>query len=112
MDRNPCQPTHPQKVRKIMFGKIKKNALLKLLSLAVLVTLIAAMLSIPVGAAANAEADKTVTSNSTGTHNGYFYTFWEQASGGTMNLGAGGNYSVTWNSGAQNIVVGKGWNPG
>jgi endo-1,4-beta-xylanase len=61
---------------------------------------------------ASAEADKTVTSNSTGTHNGYFYTFWEQASGGSMTLGAGGNYSVTWNTAAQNIVVGKGWKPG
>jgi endo-1,4-beta-xylanase len=89
-----------------MFGNIKKNALLKLLSLTVLVALVAAVFSIPVGAAANAEADKTVTSNSTGTHNGYFYTFWEQASGGSMTLGAGGNYSVTWNSAAQNIVVG------
>jgi endo-1,4-beta-xylanase len=95
-----------------MFANIKKNALLKLLSLAVLVTLIAAMLSIPAAAAPNAEADRTVTSNSTGTHNGYFYSFWEQASGGSMTLSAGGNYSSSWNSGAQNIVVGKGWNPG
>jgi endo-1,4-beta-xylanase len=95
-----------------MFGNIKKNALLKLLSVAVLIILIAAMFSIPAAAANLAEADKTVTSNSTGTHNGYYYTFWEQASGGSMTLGAGGNYSATWNTGAQNIVVGKGWNPG
>jgi len=95
-----------------MFSNIKKNALLKLLSVAVLITLIAAMFSIPAAAANLAEADKTVTSNSTGTHNGYYYTFWEQASGGSMTLGAGGNYSASWNTGAQNIVVGKGWNPG
>jgi endo-1,4-beta-xylanase len=94
-----------------MFGNIKKNALLKLLSLAVLVALVAGIFSIPVGAAANAQ-NQTVTSNSTGTHNGYFYTFWAEASGGTMTLGAGGNYSLTWNSAARNIVVGKGWNPG
>ncbi len=61
---------------------------------------------------ANAEPDKTVTSNSTGTHNGFFYTFWQQASGGSMTLGPAGNYSVTFNTAAQNIVVGKGWNPG
>jgi endo-1,4-beta-xylanase len=61
---------------------------------------------------ANAEANRTVTSNSTGTHNGFFFSFWEQSSGGTMTLGAAGNYSVSWSSGAQNIVVGKGWNPG
>jgi len=77
---------------------------------AVVAAVVAAAVLVP--ATANAEADRTVTSNSTGTHNGYFYTFWEQASGGNMTLGAGGNYSVTWNSGAQNIVVGKGWNPG
>ena len=112
MDGSPYQPTHPPKVRKIMFGNIKKNALLKLLSLTVLVALVAGIFSIPVGAAANAEANKTVTSNSTGTHNGYFYTFWQEASGGTMNLGADGNYSLTWNTAAKNIVVGKGWNPG
>jgi endo-1,4-beta-xylanase len=94
-----------------MFVNIKKNALLKLLSLAVLVTLIAALFSIPVGAASNAQT-QTVTSNSTGTNNGYFYSFWEQASGGSMTLGAGGNYSATWNTAAQNIVVGKGWKPG
>jgi endo-1,4-beta-xylanase len=61
---------------------------------------------------AYADANLTVTSNSTGTHNGFFYSFWEQSSGGSMTLGAGGNYSSSWNSSAQNIVVGKGWKPG
>jgi len=59
-----------------------------------------------------ASADTTVTSNSTGTNNGYFYSFWQQASGGSMTMGNGGQYSATWNQGAQNIVVGKGWKPG
>ena len=61
---------------------------------------------------ANADANQTVTSNSTGTHNGFFYSFWEQASGATMTLGAAGNYSLTWNTAAQNVVAGKGWKPG
>ena len=96
-----------------MFGTIKKNALLKLLSLAVVVALIAGIFFIPAGAAPNAQqGNVTITSNQEGTHNGFFYTFWAEASGGSMVLGPGGNYSLTWNTAARNIVVGKGWNPG
>jgi len=59
-----------------------------------------------------ADAATTITSNSTGTNNGYFYSFWEQASGATMTLGSGSNYSLTWNTASQNVVAGTGWNPG
>jgi len=59
-----------------------------------------------------AKAATTITSNSTGTNNGYFYSFWEQASGATMTLGSGSNYSLTWNTASQNVVAGTGWNPG
>src|SRR6185312_13425924 len=59
-----------------------------------------------------ANAATTISSNSTGTNNGYFYSFWEQASGATMTLGSGSNYSLTWNTGSQNVVAGTGWNPG
>ncbi|MBA9050262.1 MULTISPECIES: glycoside hydrolase family 11 protein [Streptomyces] len=58
------------------------------------------------------QAATTITSNSTGTDNGYFYSFWEQSSGATMTLGSGGNYSLSWNTASQNVVAGKGWNPG
>jgi endo-1,4-beta-xylanase len=60
---------------------------------------------------ANAEANRTVTANGTGTHNGYFYSYWKDSGNVTMTLGAGGNYSVQW-SNINNTVVGKGWNPG
>ena len=60
---------------------------------------------------AHAEADRTITSNQTGTHNGYFFSYWKDNGNVTMNLGAGGNYSVSMN-GINNSVVGKGWNPG
>jgi endo-1,4-beta-xylanase len=59
-----------------------------------------------------ANAATTITSNTTGTSNGYFYSFWEQASGATMTLGSGSNYSLTWNTASQNVVAGTGWNPG
>jgi endo-1,4-beta-xylanase len=60
---------------------------------------------------AQADANQTVTSNQTGTHNGYFFSYWKDSGNVTMTLGAGGNYSVQW-SGINNFVVGKGWKPG
>jgi endo-1,4-beta-xylanase len=94
-----------------MFGNIKKNALLKFVSLAVSVALIAGIFFIPAGAASNAEANRTITSNQEGTHNGFFFSYWKDSGNVTMTLGAAGNYSVTMN-GINNSVVGKGWNPG
>ncbi|MBN1170990.1 MAG: glycoside hydrolase family 11 protein [Micromonosporaceae bacterium] len=61
---------------------------------------------------AHAEADKTVTSNQEGTHNGFFYSYWKDNGNVTMTLREGGRYTVQWASGTNNTVVGKGWNPG
>ena len=74
----------------------------------VLAVAFAAVLVIP----SVANADTTISSNGTGTNNGYFYSFWSQNSGqASMTLGAGGQYSTTW-SNVTNFVAGKGWNPG
>jgi endo-1,4-beta-xylanase len=73
---------------------------------------LAAAAAVALTGTANAEADRTVTSNTTGTHNGYFFSYWKDNGNVTMTLGAGGSYSVQWASGTNNTVVGKGWKPG
>jgi endo-1,4-beta-xylanase len=70
-----------------------------------------AVTSVALADAAQAEADRTITSNQTGYHNGYFFSYWKDNGNVTMNLGAGGSYSVQMN-GINNSVVGKGWKPG
>ncbi|GJC77199.1 glycosyl hydrolase family 11 [Colletotrichum tofieldiae] len=74
-----------------------------------------------VGALAAPAADPAMTTDlikrastpsSTGTNNGYYYSWWtDGASPVTYTNGAGGSYSVNWQSGG-NFVGGKGWKTG
>jgi dienelactone hydrolase len=55
---------------------------------------------------------QTLSSNSTGTNNGFFYSFWKDSGSATMTLHAGGRYASQWNNNTNNWVGGKGWKPG
>ncbi|KAF1835867.1 endo-beta-1,4-xylanase [Decorospora gaudefroyi] len=55
---------------------------------------------------------RQMTPNSSGNHNGYFYSWWSDGGGSaTYTMGEGSKYSVTWRN-TGNFVGGKGWNPG
>jgi endo-1,4-beta-xylanase len=94
-------PVHPKRRRRGRISLVIAGACAAVLTLSMALT-----------GTANAEADRTITSNTTGTHNGYFFSYWKDNGNVTMNLGAGGNYSVNYASGTNNTVVGKGWKPG
>jgi endo-1,4-beta-xylanase len=61
---------------------------------------------------AHAEADRTVSSNTTGTHNGYYFSFWKDSGNASMTLRADGRYTSSWNNSTNNWVGGKGWATG
>lgn len=61
---------------------------------------------------AYAEADRQVCSNTTGTHNGYYFSFWKDSGDACMTLLADGRYTSRWGNSTNNWVGGKGWATG
>lgn len=55
---------------------------------------------------------QTLTANQTGTHNGFYYSFWKDTGDASFGLHAAGRYTSQWNNGTNNWVGGKGWKPG
>ncbi|KAG6876992.1 hypothetical protein C0992_011140 [Termitomyces sp. T32_za158] len=54
----------------------------------------------------------TISTSTTGTLNGYYYSLWMQANtGATMDVEAG-SYSLSWSTSSVNVVGGIGWMPG
>jgi len=54
----------------------------------------------------------TISSNQTGTNNGYYFQYWKDNGNVTMDLGNAGQYNVSWQSGTYDFVGGKGWTTG
>ncbi|WP_092541755.1 glycoside hydrolase family 11 protein [Actinoplanes derwentensis] len=96
MSTDPARPRH---YRRILFRLLAGAA--------------AAVTMVVAGAGvAHAEADRTLTSNLTGTHNGYYFSFWKDSGNASMTLRADGRYSSSWNNSTNNWVGGKGWATG
>jgi endo-1,4-beta-xylanase len=54
-----------------------------------------------------------VCRNQTGTHDGFFFTFWKDGGDACMTLGPKGRYSTRYDlQGRKNLVAGKGWRTG
>jgi endo-1,4-beta-xylanase len=73
-------------------------------------SVVAAFICVTAMYASTASA-QCLTSNQTGTNNGFYYSFWKDSGNVSFCLQSGGRYTSQW-SNINNWVGGKGWNPG
>lgn len=62
--------------------------------------------------AAPGDATGQICRNRTGTHEGFFYTFWKDAGTACMTLDGAGSYSIEYDLNPGNLVAGTGWRTG
>jgi len=62
-------------------------------------------------AAANPET-REICRNGTGTHAGFFFTFWKDAGSACMTLDSDGSYAIAYDLRPGNLVAGVGWQTG
>ncbi|HNG61072.1 MAG TPA: glycoside hydrolase family 11 protein, partial [Cellvibrionaceae bacterium] len=64
--------------------------------------------ALALGLSLGAQADTSATGN----NNGFYYSFWKDNGNASWQLLSGGRYTLTWDRSTNNVVGGKGWNPG
>jgi len=73
----------------------------------------AALASLLLAATASSVPDRQVCTNQTGTHDGFFFTFWKSGGDTCMSLGKAGQYASRYAlANRENLVLGKGWRTG
>jgi endo-1,4-beta-xylanase len=64
-------------------------------------------------ATAASAPEQEVCTNRTGSHNGFFFTFWKSGGDACMSMGEAGRYSSRYTlASRENLVLGKGWRIG
>lgn len=55
---------------------------------------------------------QTISENTAGMHNGFYYSLWRDRGDATMTLGDTGQFTLSWQENIGNLVAGLGFNPG
>lgn len=85
--------------------RLSPARLLTRLATTTLLTCVTGFCAIGIGA-------QTITSNSTGTHEGFYYSFWKDSGDASLQLMEDGRYTTQWSNATNSWYGGKGWNPG